>query len=89
MKKDLNICIYKKKSVLHIQGEGLYKVSYTILKLENIQLPYTYNLTPPPPPPPPPPQTHGGLRETILSLEAKARKVLGGRGLVKISASLS
>ena len=34
-----------------------------------------------------PPQTHGGLRETILSLEVKARKGLGERGLVKISAS--
>ena len=36
-----------------------------------------------------PPQTHGGLRETILSLEVKARKGLGERGLVKISASWS
>ena len=27
------------------------------------------------------PQTHGGLRETILSLEVKARKGLGERGL--------
>ena len=34
-----------------------------------------------------PPQTHGGLRETILSLEVKTRKGLGERGLVKISAS--
>ena len=34
-------------------------------------------------------QTHGGLRETILSLEVKARKGLGERGLVKISASWS
>ena len=36
-----------------------------------------------------PPQTHGGLRETILSLEVKTRKGLGERGLVKISASWS
>ena len=36
-----------------------------------------------------PPQTHGGLRETILSLAVKARKGLGERGLVKISASWS
>ena len=36
-----------------------------------------------------PSQTHGGLRETILSLEVKARKGLGERGLVKISASWS
>ena len=36
-----------------------------------------------------PPQTHGGLRETILSLEVKAWKGLGERGLVKISASWS
>ena len=36
-----------------------------------------------------PPQIHGGLRETILSLEVKARKSLGERGLVKISASWS
>ena len=34
-----------------------------------------------------PPQTHGGLREIILSLEVKTRKGLGERGLVKISAS--
>ena len=27
-------------------------------------------------------QTHGGLKETILSLEAKSRKVFGGSGLV-------
>ena len=36
-----------------------------------------------------PPQTHGGLRETILSLEVKTRKGIGERGLVKISASWS
>ena len=36
-----------------------------------------------------PPQTHGGLREIILSLEVKTRKGLGERGLVKISASWS
>ena len=36
-----------------------------------------------------PPQTHGGLRETILSLEVKTRKGLRERGLVKISASWS
>ena len=36
-----------------------------------------------------PPQTHGSLRETILSLEVKARKGFGERGLVKISASWS
>ena len=36
-----------------------------------------------------PPQTHGGLRETILSLEVKTRKGLGERGLVKISTSWS
>ena len=58
-----------------------HKLSYTNLKKENIQFPYTYNLTPPTP------QTHGGLRETILSLEVKARKVPRGRGLVKILAN--
>ena len=36
-----------------------------------------------------PPQTHGGLRETILSLKVKARKGFGERGLVKISSSWS
>ena len=36
-----------------------------------------------------PPQTHGSLRETILSLEVKTQKGLGERGLVKISASWS
>ena len=36
-----------------------------------------------------PPQTHGSLRETILSLEVKAQKGLGERGLVKISANWS
>ena len=39
--------LYFGKSVLQVQGEGLYKLSYTNLKKENIQLPYTYNLTSP------------------------------------------
>ena len=30
------------------------------------------------------PQIHYGLRETILSLEGKARKFPGGKGLVKM-----
>ena len=34
-------------------------------------------------------QTHGGLRETILSLDVNVRKGLGERCLVKISASWS
>ena len=39
--------LYIEKSILHVQGEGLYKISYTKLKKKNIQLPYTYNLTSP------------------------------------------
>ena len=39
--------LYIGKSVLQVQGEGLYKLSYTNLKKENIQLSYTYNLTSP------------------------------------------
>ena len=72
--------LYIGKSVLQVQGESLYKLNYTNIKKENIQLPYTYNLTSPP-------QTHGGLRETILSLEAETRKIYGGRGLMKILAN--
>ena len=79
MNKERLESLYISKSILHVQGESLYKLSYTNLKMENIQLTYTYNLTSP--------QIHGGLRETILSLEVKARKVPGGRGLVKISAN--
>ena len=37
--------LYIRKNVLHVQGEDLYKLSYTNLKKENIQFPYTYNLT--------------------------------------------
>ena len=43
MKKDLSLCICE-KSILHVQGESLYKLSYTNLRKENIKLPYTYNL---------------------------------------------
>ena len=34
LKKDLSHCI------LHVQDEALYKLRYTNLKMENIQLPY-------------------------------------------------
>ena len=79
-KKDLSFFILEKVYYRYmVQGKGLYKLSYTKLKKENIQLSYTYNLTSP--------QTHGGLRETILNLKAKARKVPRGRGLVRISAN--
>ena len=39
--------LYISKSILHVQGEGLYKLNYTNLKMENMQFPYTNNLTSP------------------------------------------
>ena len=44
LKKYLSLCIYPK--VYYMYKAKAY-VSYTNLKMENIQLPYTYNLTSP------------------------------------------